>query len=105
MSDALSEKIKKLRLKMGISQKQLSDLLGISDQAVSKWEIGLSNPSIENLFKLSKIFSAPVDYFTIGEKGEKLGDAIGRDFDGMQSISELYRIGRGRQVRILSVLK
>lgn len=92
MRESISKKIKSLRLEKGISQKQLSDYLGISDRAISKWENGLSNPSVENLFELSKIFQVSLDYFTTKDK---LKDKIEPTLEGMESLTELYKIGRG----------
>ena len=56
-------KIKELRELNRITQKQLGDLLGISDRAVSKWESGLSKPSGENLISLARIFNVHVESF------------------------------------------
>ncbi len=92
MDESISRKIKLLRIEKGMSQKQLGDFLGISDRAVSKWENGLSKPSIDNLFELSKIFQVPVDYFT-NKKNSK--NEIKQKQDTMESIRELYKIGRG----------
>ncbi len=52
----LCDKIIYLRKKRGWSQEQLSIKLGISRQAVYKWEAGISLPEIDKLTKLSKIF-------------------------------------------------
>lgn len=56
-------KIKELRKVHSITQKQLGDLLGIGDRAVSKWELGLSKPSGQSLICLEKIFNVPVESF------------------------------------------
>ena len=56
-----SENLIKLRKGKGWSQEDLADKLDISRQAVSKWEVGMSKPDIDNLIKLSKLFSKPID--------------------------------------------
>ncbi len=86
-----SGKIKELREKSRLTQKQLGDMLGISDRAVLKWELGLSKPSIENLMHLAKILNAPVECFFDNFSAPKKEIAI----SGMQSLKELYKIGRG----------
>ena len=63
MNMSLADKIKNIRRRKGMSQKKLGSLLGISDRAVSKWENGISKPSVENLFQLSKILNVSADYF------------------------------------------
>ena len=53
--------ISTLRKRKGLSQYQLGVLVGVSDKAVSKWENGESEPSIDKLIKLSKYFGVNID--------------------------------------------
>lgn len=48
-------RIKELREKNGILQKELADMMGVNYVSVSKWENGKSSPSEENLQKLAEI--------------------------------------------------
>lgn len=57
----LSSNISALRKKHGLTQEGLADKLGITFQAVSKWENGLSSPDIQLLPELSAIFRVSVD--------------------------------------------
>ncbi len=57
----LGDKIYNLRQEKGLSQNELADLLDVSRQSVSKWEIGASVPDIDKLIKLSEIFSVSID--------------------------------------------
>lgn len=104
----LSDKIKLLRVEMGLSQKQLGNVLGISDRAVSKWENGISKPSLDNIFKLSSFFRVSPEYFNINNSnvtGKTVSNDsdfyVEPDFDSigikkyMESLTELYKIGRG----------
>ncbi len=52
----VGKKIQEERLKAGLSQDTLSEELCITRQALSRWENGLSAPSIDSLITLSKIF-------------------------------------------------
>ena len=58
---ALGEKISELRKKSGISQEKLAELVGVSRQAVTKWEGGNANPDTENLIRLAGIFGVSLD--------------------------------------------
>lgn len=58
---ALGEQIKEHRKNMKLSQEKVAELVGVSRQAVTKWEANQSAPSTENLFKLAKIFNMTVD--------------------------------------------
>ncbi len=49
--------IREYRLKAGLSQRHLGQLLGRGRDAVSSWERGLTVPSVPRLFKMAKILS------------------------------------------------
>ena len=57
----LSERIYKFRRKSGLSQEQLAEKIGVSRQAISKWESGTSTPEFEKLLALSDCFSITLD--------------------------------------------
>ena len=46
-----------------MTQEFVAESLGVSRQAVSKWERGESSPDVDSLYKLSDIFGVSVDYF------------------------------------------
>lgn len=64
----LSEKIYTLRRKSGLSQEQLAEKIGVSRQAISKWEGGLSTPELDKLRALSEFFHVSIDELA-GEQG------------------------------------
>ena len=57
----LADKIIEERKKNGWSQEELANKLGVSRQAVSKWENGTSDPSTSNLFALAKLYGISVE--------------------------------------------
>lgn len=57
----LGERIKECRQNVGLSQEKVAEMVGVSRQAVTKWETNQSSPNTENLFKLSEIFGTTVD--------------------------------------------
>lgn len=57
-----SEKLQILRKNKGFTQEALADRLGVSRQAVAKWESGQIYPDISNLIQLSELMSVSVDY-------------------------------------------
>ncbi len=67
----LQERIKEQRKKSGLSQEKVAELMGVSRQAVTKWENGQSAPTTENLFKLAEIFGTTVDFLLNHEESEK----------------------------------
>lgn len=58
---ALGEQIRTFRRRAGMSQEKVAERLGISRQAVTKWETDQSAPSTENLFRLAELFGVTVD--------------------------------------------
>ncbi|MCI8818369.1 MAG: helix-turn-helix transcriptional regulator [Oscillibacter sp.] len=60
----LSEKIYVLRRKNGLSQEQLAEKIGVSRQAISKWEGGHSTPELDKLKALSDCFHVTIDELT-----------------------------------------
>lgn len=56
-----SEKLPKLRKENNLSQEQLADKLGVSRQAVSKWESGNSYPDMEKMLQMCKILNCHLE--------------------------------------------
>ena len=56
------EKLIKLRKSNGMSQEQLAEKLGVSRQAISRWESGDSTPDMLNLLGLCECFKVSSDY-------------------------------------------
>lgn len=64
----LGEKIKELRRGRGLSQEELAEQINVSRQAVSKWELDLSLPDIDNIVQLSRLFGISTDQLLIEEQ-------------------------------------
>ena len=75
------KKIKAKRKAMSLSQEDLAEKLGITRQAVSKWEMDRAQPTMTNLREWARVFSVDMAYF-IGEDDSKkeeaspLGDTV-----------------------------
>ena len=62
----ISDRIRELRRKRGMSQEELAEQIGISRQAVSKWESGQSMPDLDKVILLSEYFEVTTDYLLKG---------------------------------------
>ena len=69
----LGEKIAKQRKELNYTQEQLSDILGVSRQSISKWESDIAYPETEKLIELGKIFDCSMDYLLKEDVMEKDG--------------------------------
>ena len=70
----LGEGIKYHRQRCKMTQEFVAESLGVSRQAVSKWEMGRSDPSTSNLMALAKLFQIPAEELlreAAGESNEK----------------------------------
>ena len=75
----LSERIRELRVKQGYTQVSLAQKLSVTKQAVSNWENGNIQPSIDMLVRLADLFSVTTDYL------------LGREYTLRADLSRLRR--------------
>lgn len=79
----IAERIQSLRKSKGLSQEELADKIGVSRQAVSKWESAQSTPDIDKIILISEYFEVTTDYIIKGT--EPLADAANK-----KTIHSLY---------------
>ena len=60
--DIICVRVKELRTKENLTQKQLAQLLGTSISAISSYEIGVAYPPVETIRKLCMLFHVTTDY-------------------------------------------
>lgn len=58
----VADRIKALRDQKGLTQTELSKLLGITRSSVNAWEMGISVPSTQYIVELAHIFKVSTDY-------------------------------------------
>ena len=68
---SIAERILTLRKSKGMSQEQLAEAVGVSRQAVSKWESEQASPDPEKIITLSEVFGVTTDYLLKGVEPEK----------------------------------
>ena len=65
----IGKHIKKLRMEQGMTQDQLAQALNVTRQAVSNWETGKTQPSIETLTAIAGLFGITVEELIYGRSG------------------------------------
>ena len=72
MDTQIAERLQKIRKEHGYSQEQLADELGVSRQAVSKWERGEASPDTDNLIALARLYNISIDYLLFEKTAEEV---------------------------------
>ena len=67
----LNKNLQIMRKEKNYSQEMLSEMVGVSRQAVSKWEAGISYPEMDKLLLISKIFDCSIDDLVKKEHSKK----------------------------------
>ena len=79
----IGQKIAERRKMLGISQENLGDRMGVSRQAISKWEADGAIPEIDKLIALSKLFGVSVGWLLGTEEEETKEESAPRQEDGL----------------------
>lgn len=88
----LGEKLKEARKKVGISQEQLSEKLGVSRSAVAKWETDNGIPDIDNLKTVSRLLNVSIDYLL--DNGKSIDELVMRE---PYNLSEYGKDDKGKR--------
>ena len=70
----VGDRIQSLRKSKGMSQEELADKVGVSRQAVSKWESEQATPDLEKVVIMSELFEVTTDYLLKGIEPVKTDD-------------------------------
>lgn len=65
------DRLYELRKGRGLSQEELADIVGVSRQAVQKWEAGTSRPDMDNLTALARYFGVSLDQLVTGAEPQE----------------------------------
>ena len=93
----LSERICALRKSKGWTQKQLADVLSVTDKTVSKWETGYTVPDVEMLDKLAKVFDCSLDELVNGSQQGASTAPVAQS----ASVSKVNRLSRGALIGVI----
>lgn len=81
--------IKRIRTSNGLTQKQLGEIVNVSQQAVGKWEKGIAEPDGTILTLLADHFNVTVDYL-MGRSEEKNNPLTPEESERVNKFDELF---------------
>lgn len=92
----IGKKIKELRRKNDMTQEKLADLLGVSYQAISKWETDVSSPDLSLIVPLARLFSITTDelFGMDGENARRLEFDAAYENYWQKDIDQMYTIAQ-----------
>lgn len=91
----LGEKIAKHRKENNYTQEQLAEILGVSRQAISKWESDVTYPETDKLIRLGKLFDCSMDYLL----NDDCTDRTGKNPDEVVSVLDAIHSTLKKQCR------
>ena len=97
MNLEIANRLIKMRKEHGFSQEELAAELGISRQAVSKWERGESAPDTDNLIMLAKLYNVSIDEL-LGLNGEPNNETESERSDNRKSEKTSFNFHNGLNV-------
>lgn len=66
----IGEKIQNLRIEKGLTQERLAELLDVSRQSISKWELGQTVPEVDKIIRMSELFDVTTDEILLKKNAE-----------------------------------
>ncbi len=91
----MGDKLKTLRTEKKLTQKQVSDMIGLAISAVSSYESGTRYPSYDVLVKLARIFHVSTDYL-LGMTDKRNIDVTDLGDDEIELVSQLVDMLRNK---------
>ena len=94
MNIEVANRLYQYRKKMGISQEELAEKIGVSRQAVSKWERAEASPDTDNLIELAHVYGVTLDELLQGQTEPAAEEtAAEEDADASEQSEESPRRG------------
>lgn len=103
------EILRMLREKQGYSQKQLADVLHVSKNSVSHYELGVCMPSIEVIVSIAEIFDVSLDYLlgrsNVNLSKRLLEKTIDKNITAGNMLEKILRLDKEHRSDLLRILR
>lgn len=86
---SIGERVKNLRQKKGLKQKQLAELLNYRTDTIKKWENGINGISIENLKAIKRILHTTYDYLLDGKENQTSLEKFFQEYNALSAKDKL----------------
>lgn len=96
------DRIRKLRIEKGLTQKELASLLNIAPGSIQRFEYGTVRPSLDSLVALADIFEVSLDYL-IGRKDISYMPIISKNNKGKNMYGIIAKALDGKKVKVENI--
>lgn len=94
-NEKFARRVSELRKEKALSQKELGEMLGVSNKAVSKWENGEAMPQMKTIVKMAELFNLSPDELLTGaapvEESNKNNDFLSKEFGELKNENRQLR--------------
>lgn len=109
INKTIAGKIKKLRKKRGLTQKELSKLCGISPNCISEFESAKHKPGIITLIKMANVIGVSIDYLVgispnENKANSQIGKTLGLNDNAISFLTTLVTLDNEKSKNILNVI-
>ncbi|WP_394405361.1 helix-turn-helix domain-containing protein [Streptococcus sp. 20-1249] len=80
-----ADNLKALRLEFGMSQKELADEIGTSQQAYGRWENGITSPTLTSIEKIAQFFDVPISSL-VNDNSLNIEDVLNAEYLSLNNI-------------------
>jgi transcriptional regulator with XRE-family HTH domain len=101
----VGRRLREARLLAGLNQSELGDAIGVSFQAVQKYETGSNRLSASRLFQAAKVLGRPVSFFFDSLEGEAPGPTESLARDEIELIRHYRHVGEATRSDLLELTK
>ncbi len=100
----MTDRLKTARKECGMTQQQVAELLGIDRSTYAYYELGVSNPSLENLVALSSMFGTDIEWFLGIDREKENWNAPENELHIVRAVREKQMTDLSREERQIVAL-
>lgn len=100
----LTQRLTQARKARGLSQAEAAEQLGVSRQAISRWETGTGLPTLDNLIQMGKLYQVSLDELVYGPEAVQPQEETAPEPEVQPEVTETVREPHRRRTALLTVV-
>lgn len=103
--NAFSKRLKETRQAKGMTQLEVANILGTTKSSISRYELGESEPTLDRVVELAKIYGVTVDFLIQGELQARRKERLFTYYEKLIELCEKKSIEPDDLIKIVEMLK